>query len=95
MRRTSAVAMFNGERAPDVVGSARRRRERRLRCFLRHEEFDAPVYNRIHQEQIVAGMTIQHKDENPAVQEHVIVQKFLKFLLRSAYKNKLLTFPVW
>ena len=30
--------MFNGERALDVVGSARRRRERRLRCFLRCEE---------------------------------------------------------
>ena len=39
------------------------------------DEFDAPVYNRIHQEQIVAGMTIQHRDENPAVQEHVIVQE--------------------
>ena len=38
VRRTLAVAMFNGERAPDVVRSARRRRERRLRCFLRHEE---------------------------------------------------------
>ena len=39
------------------------------------EEFDAPVYNRIHQEQIVAGMTVQHRDENPALQEHVIVQE--------------------
>ena len=35
--------MFNGERAPDVVGSARRRRERRLRCFLRHEEMAASM----------------------------------------------------
>ena len=40
VRKTLAVAMFNGERAPDadVGGSARRRRERRLRCFLHHEE---------------------------------------------------------
>ena len=38
LRKTLAVAMFNGERTPDVSGSARRRRERRLRCFLRHEE---------------------------------------------------------
>ena len=30
--------MHCGERAPVDVGSARRRRERRLRCFLRHEE---------------------------------------------------------
>ena len=30
--------MSNGERDFVVVGSARRRRERRLRCFLRHEE---------------------------------------------------------
>ena len=36
-RKTLAVAMSNGERG-FVVGSARRRRERRLRCFLRHEE---------------------------------------------------------
>ena len=32
--------MFNGDRAPDANagGSARRKRERRPRCFLRHEE---------------------------------------------------------
>ena len=34
----SAVAMSNGERDSMYVGSAGRRRERRLRCFLRHEE---------------------------------------------------------
>ena len=39
------------------------------------EEFDAPVYNRIHQEQIGAGMTTQHRIENPAVQDQVIVQE--------------------
>ena len=39
------------------------------------DEFDAPVYNRIHQEQIVAGMTVQLRVGNPAVQEHVIVQE--------------------
>ena len=50
--------------SPQVVGS--------LPSF---DEFDAPVYNRIHQEQIVAGMTIQHRGENLAVQEHVIVQE--------------------
>ena len=30
--------MSNGERAPVDVGCARRRREGRLRCFLRHDE---------------------------------------------------------
>ena len=38
VRKTLAFAMSNGERDFVVVGSARRRRERRLRCFLRHEE---------------------------------------------------------
>ena len=38
MRKTLAVAMSNGERDYAATGSARRRRERRLRCFLRHEE---------------------------------------------------------
>ena len=28
---------------------------------------------------MVAGMTIQHRDENPAVQEHVIVQETPQF----------------
>ena len=50
--------------SPQVVGS--------LPSF---DEFDAPVYNRIHQEQIVARMTVQHRVGNPAVQEHVIVQE--------------------
>ena len=50
--------------SPQVVG------------FLsRVEEFDAPVYKQIHQEQIVAGMTTQHRIENPAVQDQVIVQE--------------------
>ena len=39
------------------------------------DEFDAPVYDRVHQKQIGAGMTVQHRDENLAVQEHVIVQE--------------------
>ena len=39
------------------------------------EEFDAPVYNQIHQELIVAGETTQHRVENPAVQEQVIYQE--------------------
>ena len=39
------------------------------------EEFDAPVYKQIHQEQIVAGETTQNTFENPAVQEQVIVQE--------------------
>ena len=38
LRKTSAVAMFNGERDSMNDGSARRRREWRLLCFLRHEE---------------------------------------------------------
>ena len=37
VRKTLAVFMSNGERDFDI-GSARRKRERRLRCFLRHEE---------------------------------------------------------
>ena len=39
------------------------------------EEFDAPVYDQIHQEHIVAGEMTQHRVGNPAVQEHVIVQE--------------------
>ena len=35
------------------------------------DEFDAPVYNRIHQEQVVAGMATQHRVENQSVQEQV------------------------
>ena len=53
MRRSSPSAVhFHYHRrvgdcsAPQVVGS-----------FSAFEEFDAPVYNRIHQEQIVTGMT--------------------------------------
>ena len=50
--------------APQVVGS--------LPPF---QEFDAPVYNQIHQEQIVAGETTQNIVQNSAVQEHEIVQE--------------------
>ena len=57
---SSAVEPFS----PQVVGS-----------LPPPEEFDAPVYNQIHQEQIVAGMTTQHRIENPAVQDQVIVQE--------------------
>ena len=39
------------------------------------EEFDEPVYNQIHQEQIAAGETTQNTVENPAVQEQVVVQE--------------------
>ena len=39
------------------------------------DEFDAPVYNRIHQEQFVAGETTQNTFENPVVQEQVVVQE--------------------
>ena len=45
------------------------------------DEFVALVYSQIHQEQIVAGMTIQHRVENPAVQEHVIVQEIPQVLV--------------
>ena len=37
-----------------------------------------PVYNHIHQEQIVAGETNQNILEKPAVQEKVIVQEILQ-----------------
>ena len=50
--------------APQVVGS-----------LPPSEEFDAPVYNQIHQQQIVAGETTQNMVENPSVQEQVIVQE--------------------
>ena len=40
------------------------------------DEFVAPGYNRIHQEQIVAGETTQNTFENPVVQEQVVVQEF-------------------
>ena len=39
------------------------------------DEFHAPVYNQILQEQIVAGMTTQHRVENPSAQEQLIVQE--------------------
>ena len=39
------------------------------------KKFDAPVYNQVHQEQIVAGETTQNVVENQSVQEQVIVQK--------------------
>jgi len=38
-------------------------------------EFDAPVYDQIHQEQIVAGDMTLNIVENPAVQEQVVVQE--------------------
>ena len=50
--------------APQAVGS-----------FSPLEEFDAPVYNQIHQELIVAGETTQNTFENRAVQEQVIDQE--------------------
>ena len=39
------------------------------------EEFDAPVYNQIHQEQIAAGETTQNIVEIPVVHEQVIAQE--------------------
>ena len=40
--------------------------------FLPLEEFDAPVYNQIHQEQIVVGEMTQNIIANPALQEQVV-----------------------
>ena len=37
------------------------------------EDFDAPVYDQIHQKQIVAGEMTPNIVENPVVQEQVIV----------------------
>ena len=57
------------------------------------EEFDGPVYNQVHQEQIVAGTTREHRIENPAVQDQVIIQEipqFQKFGLWSGYRNEFL-----
>ena len=42
------------------------------------EEFDAPVYDRIHQRHIVAGEMTPNIVENPAVQEQVVVQEILQ-----------------
>ena len=39
------------------------------------EEFTEPVYNQVHQEQIIARETTLNIVENPAVQEHAIVQE--------------------
>ena len=50
--------------APQVIGS-----------LPPLEEFDAPVYDIIHQEHIVAGETTQNIVEIPVVQEQVIVQE--------------------
>ena len=50
--------------SPLVVGS-----------LLPLKEFDAPVYNQIHQEQVVAGMATKHRVQNPAVQGQVIIQE--------------------
>ena len=50
--------------APRVVGS--------LPPF---EEFPEPVYNQVHQEQMVAGEMTQNIIENSAVQEHAIVRE--------------------
>ena len=38
------------------------------------EDVHVPVYEHIRQEQVVAGMATQHRVENPAVQEQVIIQ---------------------
>ena len=46
------------------------------------EEFTEPVYNQVHQEQIVAGEMTQNIVENPAVQEQVIVQEIPPFVER-------------
>ena len=54
--------------APQVVGS-----------LLPFEEFTAPVYNQVHQEQIVAGETTQNIVEIPIVQEQVIVHEIPQF----------------
>ena len=56
---STAVDLFS----PQIVGS-----------LLPLEEFDAPVCNPFHQEQVVAGMTTQHMIGNPDVQDQVIVQ---------------------
>ena len=52
-----------GAFSPPVVGS------------LPLDEFDALVYNRIRQEQIVARETTENTFENPVVQEQVVIQE--------------------
>ena len=51
------------------------------------EEFTAPVYNQVHQEQIVAGEMTQNIVENPAVQEWVIVQEIPPVFERIQERN--------
>ena len=70
-------------------------RHRSLVLFFPFEKFDAPVYDQIHQEPVVAGMATQHRIENPSVQEQVIVQEILQVPMWSGHNNKLLTLPVW
>ena len=65
--------------APQVVGS--------LPPF---EEFDAPVYNRILQEQIVAGEMTQHRVENPSVQEQVIIQEIPQVSIGERIQERIL-----
>ena len=57
---STAVEPFS----PQVVGS--------LPPF---QEFDAPAYDQIHQEHVVAGMATQHRVENSSVQEQVIIHE--------------------
>ena len=64
---STAVETF----APQVVVS-----------FPRYEEFSAPVYNQVHQEQIAAGETTENIAEIPVVQEHVIVQEIPGVVVR-------------
>ena len=49
--------------------------------------FTEPVYNHVHQEQIVTGEMTQNIIENSAVQELLFVQEILRLLSR--YRNKL------
>ena len=62
VRKTLAFAMSNGERIHYDFGSARRRRERRLRCFLRHEEMTV---------RMAVAAAVQHSAYNPNVATYV------------------------
>ena len=53
------------------------------------EEFGAPVYNQVHQEQIVAGEMTLNIVANPAVQVQVIVQEILRRCVTHSAQRRL------
>ena len=53
------------------------------------EEFTAPVYNQVHQEQMVAGEMTQNIIENSAVQEQAIVREIPRLCVARSAQRRL------